>query len=76
MYVVAFTLLRLSSLFNPHSPVMGIASCSIGEEEDAFRVFNVFFAAVVSHYHNVWVTGHKTIKDSGYVLQGMEIEKN
>ncbi len=55
---------------------MGIASCSIGEEEDAFRVFNVFFAAVVSHYHNVWVTGHKTIKDSGYVLQGMEIEKN
>lgn len=38
-------------------------------DKEFWYSFNYFYCAVLFQYYHIWKTEHKSIKDSGYVLQ-------
>ena len=40
------------------------------DEREFWDNFHLYYVGVLFHYYHLWKTGHKTIKDSGYVLIG------
>lgn len=44
-------------------------------EDDVLLIFHEFYLACFLLLYDLWVEGHKTIHDAGYVLKGMHAKE-
>ena len=58
---------------NPHHNYLDFAFRECNRRGQVFEVFNELYCSIYHQIYRIWKLQHKTIKDSGFVIQ--EVEK-